>query len=664
MRIFQRGRMRGSDAPRSRFQKQPKAAPPPVPVVVVTRQARSSTAVKLEAVLQKIQIPGSLLFGGHAHNTSVAVYDGRLLAIVRVSTRDHGTINLLGVIATDGDTSRLAYARVCQDVATHERHPTPYKHGYEDCRLFKWKQKLFAVASTYEGMASGGAARIALLELSYSGDVLSDSMGDVLNVRVQPGNRIEKNWMPVVDTDEQLRFIYSVDAGLSLCCDTVPPNIPVPVLRGGSQLIPFGDAYIAIVHEVHGNEVRVYEHRFVLFDKDLRVLRQSIPFYFKQPGVEFCAGLAAWQDGFVASFGFEDCEPWLAHITQETACRILGIALRDQSIVVHQDRLLVCHSSQERCGIREYGRQLDVSLSKLASVQSFTFKDFDKLEQTAQPNSVVLVHYEPMLVPSGFTETLRALRARRVRIIFCCHWYAIETLSAYQDVVDAFVVHRPCSDPTPPRTDVIPLGCPTYTPTESRDALRARMGFLENDIVVTTLGFLARWKQVPQTLDVLLSQAKDPRLLFQIQMPWHFSDQDTSRAEDTTVRAVMARYPQARVRFSTEFLSEKELLDRVYASDLGFLFHGQHTNSVSAATKQFVSARCPLVITESTHGADLRGGVVRVPGFDPAHFASEVLRVAGDVRIRDELQTDMKNEYDRINMDTVAGEYIKLVRSL
>lgn len=328
-----------------------------------------------------------------------------------------------------------------------------------------------------------------------------------------------------------------------------------------------------------------------------------------------------------------------------------------QRLPVTVDRISVCHSPQERCGIREYGRQLDVSLTKLVQVRSLTFKN--DLAQVVEPNTVLLVHYEQMLVPVGFVETLRALRARNVRVVFCCHWYVYSVLGAYRDLVDAFVVHRPYGN----QTVEIPLGCPIYEPETERLDLRARLGFQPADIVVTTLGFLSQWKKIPATLEAILSKAKDPRLVFQIQTPRHFSNQESGH-EEVAIRAVMAKYPQVRTRLSTDFLPEKDLLDRVYASDLGFVFHGQNTDSVSAANKQFVSARCPLVITESTHGSDLKNGIVRVPGFDVSAFAREVLRVAGDEKMREKLRTGMVAEYARINMDTVSDQYLSLFRGL
>jgi glycosyltransferase involved in cell wall biosynthesis len=313
---------------------------------------------------------------------------------------------------------------------------------------------------------------------------------------------------------------------------------------------------------------------------------------------------------------------------------------------VSRSPLLVCHSAHERCGIREYGRQLDASLSRYMPVNAFSYQNIRAVPR----DTIVLVHYEPSLTPAGFVDTVRAWKNQGARIVFCCHWYEPEAMRAYEGLVDSFVTHKPH-----PNTTEIHLGCPTYTPG-NRDALRARFGFNPNDVVVTTLGFLSRWKKIPETIEALL--ARNTQLIFCVQTPHPYTGIDSE--EEARVRAIAT----TNVRFSTKFLPERELLDLVHASDLGFLFHGQHTSSVSAATKQFVSARCPLVVTKSSHNTDLREGVVRVPGFDVSAFAQVVVDVAQDAGRREALRKGMLAEYARLNMDAVAERYLELFEGL
>jgi hypothetical protein len=90
--------------------------------------------------------------------------------------------------------------------------------------------------------------------------------------------------------------------------------------RGGSQLVPHGDGWVCVIHEVAEDEGRrTYEHRFVWFDAELSITGWSSPFVFQsQRQVEFAAGLA-WLDAgrLVVTFGVRDEEAWLAVVNHD-----------------------------------------------------------------------------------------------------------------------------------------------------------------------------------------------------------------------------------------------------------------------------------------------------------------------------------------------------------
>ena len=98
------------------------------------------------------------------------------------------------------------------------------------------------------------------------------------------------------------------------------------LFRGGSQLIPFDDGWLALVHETHLHDgQRHYRHRFVGFDASLRLRSVSRPFFFQTRGVEFAAGLAWRPDGrqLLVSYGVEDREAWLGAVDAEDVRRAL-----------------------------------------------------------------------------------------------------------------------------------------------------------------------------------------------------------------------------------------------------------------------------------------------------------------------------------------------------
>ena len=290
------------------------------------RLPASLYALRVDMTLMR---PTLLGVNGMPHNPSIVVHDGRLHAVVRVLFFSERTSH--NVIGHINDDWQLAGSRLMVDRAGGDRNRLGMSRGFEDCRLVSWKFKLFATATACDLVRDDPKPKIAVLDL--------DEAGDVVRARVQPSHRHEKNWMPVVD-GERLRFVYSVmppvvldfddDTGLvsPSACDV---DMTTSVVRGGSQLIAYGGGYIAVVHEVHreraergrGKDAYTYLHRFALFDRDVRLVRMSEPFYFRDRGIEFCAGLAEWRGSFVMSFGSADREACLAVVHRDIVQRMI-----------------------------------------------------------------------------------------------------------------------------------------------------------------------------------------------------------------------------------------------------------------------------------------------------------------------------------------------------
>lgn len=272
---------------------------------------------QLRAELHRLEVAGDVLRAAGVespmqHNPSVVVHDGQLVACVRVNTGGVSDArNFLGTVANDGT---LEDQREMRDLV---REPARYVHtrsyGYEDVRLFVRGGRLCASADVCDRVQGDASPKMAVLDL--------DDEGSVVACHVQPSDRYEKNWMPVVDAGE-LRFVYGVEpVSLVVTYDDAThrvrpeasrmPRTPA-TLRGGSQLLPWnGCGYLAVVHQVHAGRP-TYVHRFVRFDRMLQVQRIGAPFYFRELGIEFCAGIAHHAGAVVLSFGVRDREAWLA----------------------------------------------------------------------------------------------------------------------------------------------------------------------------------------------------------------------------------------------------------------------------------------------------------------------------------------------------------------
>ena len=289
----------------------------------------------LDAELHRIEVPDET---GAQHNPSVCTVDGELVVIVRVLYR-HETINYAARVADDWELEEI----VRVDARPFGRGDLKGYVQVEDMRIFHWRDRLWAIAAVHDGMRPPSAIRQALLELNRDGS-------EVLNAYVQHSTRHEKNWMPIVDGDT-LRLVYSTEPLITMTINSAYRAVPgapsthqaTGHVRGGSQLIPWGGGWLGIVHQVYkppqdvpchnrllsdfwvapaphpisGDAKIVYIHRFALFDRKLEEVVYGKPWYWRTPGIEFCAGLTRWRDRLVASFGVADKEAWLAEIADE-----------------------------------------------------------------------------------------------------------------------------------------------------------------------------------------------------------------------------------------------------------------------------------------------------------------------------------------------------------
>jgi len=150
----------------------------------------------------------------------------------------------------------------------------------------------------------------------------ADEYGVVRRMLPEPRpGRHEKNWMPILGRDEYLYSCHESGRVVTVaaqgdrwetCERGVSPHI-ARGFRGGSQLVPIDDGWLAVVHEVSDEDGRrTYEHRFVWFDHDLSLIAVSPPFAFRETRtIEFAAGLAVARGRVLVSYGVRDEEAWI-----------------------------------------------------------------------------------------------------------------------------------------------------------------------------------------------------------------------------------------------------------------------------------------------------------------------------------------------------------------
>lgn len=201
------------------------------------------------------------------------------------------------------------------------------ERGFEYLRPFAWRGELWCTATVRELNADGWCEQV-LARIAEAG---SDCrLTDWRVLRPDGPRRHEKNWMPQV-SGNRLQFVYScdptrlVDDKAQTLAETVP-LIAAEHFRGGSHAIPFFDGWLAVVHEVNRRDGKqFYHHRFVWFDAQNVLRAVSRPFYLRQRGIEFVAGLSMHPDGkrLVMSFGMADGEAWIATVDAEEVGRMV-----------------------------------------------------------------------------------------------------------------------------------------------------------------------------------------------------------------------------------------------------------------------------------------------------------------------------------------------------
>jgi len=250
---------------------------------------------------------------GHPLNPGLTVWKDEVWVNVRVCSKaNHTTKNFLARVVDD---------RLEGEFLVDKSGVGPTAYGFEDLRLFVLHDQLHAIAAV-SLQGSTGNPRTGQVLLRLEG-------AEIKKAWMQLSKRHEKNWMPVVD-DDRLRLIYSTDPLMSLTWNEAtglvdPPVDHIPqidaLLRGGSNLIPYEDGWLTVVHQIHATgkdrtslDRAVYVHRFVQFTKDLGQAKVGGPFYIKHVGIEFVSGLAHYKNKLLLAFGVGDREAWIAEI--------------------------------------------------------------------------------------------------------------------------------------------------------------------------------------------------------------------------------------------------------------------------------------------------------------------------------------------------------------
>lgn len=310
------------------------------------------------------------------------------------------------------------------------------------------------------------------------------------------------------------------------------------------------------------------------------------------------------------------------------------------------------------CGIGAYTRHLMAACSEATEQECM---DIFELQENFNPEAIppcdlVHVHFESSLFPYPelLRKTLWQAKYNGAKIICTYHTVHAGVINEHlkDKLVDLAMIHWPPPNVKINNENVMILGgmgCPTFSPLDmvTRKETRERFGFTVNDTIISTFGFASVGRGHYEVLEELAPQLQqNPNVKMQLILSGNFLNEEGKNIVHQKIHEIAKAYHIGRQIFLVpEFITDLEVLQRLWVADVGFLYLDSHVASSSAAIRFFVSARLPIVTNESSHFIDIRRGVVRVPGFSIPEFSQEVWQTVHNPELLTKLRAEHEDAY-------------------
>lgn len=215
--------------------------------------------------------------------------------------------------------------------------------GLEDARLVQWNGDYF-LCGVRRDTTTNGEGRMEYSEVTI--DKNNWAIKEIHRKRIAipfGESYCEKNWFPVLDKpytfikwSNPTEVVYShpnEDKTTQLMVRE--SNLQAPDQRGSSQLLRWGNMYIAITHEVNlfknylVQKDAIYRHRLLIWDTQFNLVGMSNPFSFLDARIEFCVGAAKLGDDLLISFGFQDNAAFVLKVPQMVVEDLIQEALSE-----------------------------------------------------------------------------------------------------------------------------------------------------------------------------------------------------------------------------------------------------------------------------------------------------------------------------------------------
>ena len=233
--------------------------------------------------------------------------------------RDQRLVTTNYLCRLDKDLNIINYTEV--DYSAFNVPPIWEFVGEEDCRITQWDGNYYLIGVRRDTTPNGqGRMEYSKIEL----DKTNWTAKEVQRVRIPPpidvNSYCEKNWMPILDMPYHFvkwampTEVVKANPDKSECEQVLvrsTPSVPIDQ-RGGTNIVSWGDYYIAFTHEVKlwrnylNQKDSIYRHRMIVWDKEFNFVGLSNSFAFLDTPIEFCVGAAVRNGKLLLSFGVQD----------------------------------------------------------------------------------------------------------------------------------------------------------------------------------------------------------------------------------------------------------------------------------------------------------------------------------------------------------------------
>ena len=337
-------------------------------------------------------------------------------------------------------------------------------------------------------------------------------------------------------------------------------------------------------------------------------------------------------------------------------------------------KIALYSSKRERCGISTYTSKLEEAFATLGhDVRYFSSKaPYDEAFEEIlawKPDVFHAQHETSIMPPEELLNKYAVIMTKDgIRVLVTLHTVDENTVRVARamtmDMSDRVIVHRPA--PTIPFHVAIPMPCTTLSSVPDKAEMRRKFGFLEDAFVISTVGFMIPWKEHDRIAEALAPWLKKrENVHLQIMASEHFSENLSAHADvcRRRISSLASGFVPGQIHHVDWYPGDQELVERLVASDLGYVWCPFDTGSSSAAAAQFTTARCPLVTSDSSHYASLGDGVVRSPKGSLDAFIQKIQEVADDPVLLRSLAAAQWRMYQERNYIATAQKHLTLYRT-